>query len=259
MSRRTPEELVALVENNDNSISEIFDNPGAIRHYLYVSLLRPEILQTLLPSVEQRKRRDRIQRYIREEFENVLGPTGDRFNNNSTKELYDEFKVVLERHIHHLRERKRQQGKNSNSSTTRSQGRPAPTTVRRPRRIARPAQAAAVAAPAQPQVGQRRRASSSPKNSSNGSSADELAIMIGDINLNRQRRRIVRPRAEQPSQLTARQQAAQQAAQQAEQRALEAANRRATAQEARVRRRETIAQTRESARELEGLINQFRL
>jgi hypothetical protein len=245
MSRRTPEELVALVENNENRISEIFDNSGAIRHYLYVSLLRPEILQTLLPSVEQRKRRDRIQRYIRAEFENVLGSNGDRFNNNSTKELYDEFKVVLERHIHHLRERKREQGKNSNSSTTRSQGRPAPTTVRRARRVARPAQAASVAAPVPaPVVGSTRRRSSS--------SPDELAVLLGDMNVAPGRR-----------QQTPRQRSALQATRQREAAEAAEAAQRAAAQEERLRRRGNIAETRESVREsvreLNALINQFRL
>jgi len=209
----TPAELIALTENNRNRISDVFpqtdqeERNKALRHYLYVTLLRPEVSSRLLP-IRPDLARSRLQRYIRAELSNVLGPNGDRFNSNSTRELYDEFIVVLQQHIRNLNERKRGQNKNPNESTTHS-----PRPVRRKiRRVSRPAPAL-VPAPAPvpalvlvsvpalvpaPQItGRRRAASHSPPQAVSPSNSNEgVTLLLGDLNnlaidRRRQRRRIV--------------------------------------------------------------------
>jgi hypothetical protein len=207
-ARLSPEELVQLVSNNENRVGDVLSNAGAIRHFLYVTLLRPEVIGRLLSSVSREVARNRLQRYIREEFENVLGAAGDRFNAQSTRQLYDEFMGVLERRIQRLKERKRAEGKNSNKSTS---GRQQQSVRPAARRAVRPAQGRATpatrptaptAAPA-PVQNRRRRASNSPQHStdsapgSNG--ADEIALMFGDMNIDRPvaapaPRRVVRAR-----------------------------------------------------------------
>jgi len=209
--RLSPEELVELATNNENRVGDVLPNAGAIRHFLYVTLLRPEVIGRLLSSVSREVARNRLQRYIREEFENVLGSAGDRFNSQSTRQLYDEFMGVLERRIQRLKERKRAEGKNSNKSTS---GRQQQSVRPAARRAVRPAQgraprpavapAAAAVAPAAAQ-NRRRRASNSPQDSAPGSNgADEIALMFGDMNIDRPAaapapRRIVRARRVAPA------------------------------------------------------------
>ena len=216
----TPEELIALTENNTNRIRDVFpqtdqeERNKALRHYLYVTLLRPEVSHRLLPFVRHDLARTRLQRYIRAELSNVLGPNGDRFNANSTRELYDEFIVVLQQRIRTLKERKRGQSKNSNESTTHSP-RPARRTVTR---VPRPVAAASVAAPGPQVTGRRRAASNSPPQAvSPANSDDGITLLLGDLNnlaidRRRQRRRVVQQAPTAPAQLTVRQQAALDAA-----------------------------------------------
>jgi hypothetical protein len=193
-ARLSPEELVQLASNNENRVGDVLPNAGAIRHFLYVTLLRPEVIGRLLSSVSREVARNRLQRYIREEFENVLGAAGDRFNGQSTRQLYDEFMGVLERRIQRLKERKRAEGKNSNKSTS---GRQQQSVRPAARRALRPAQgratpatrpAAATAAPAAVQ-NRRRRASNSPQHSTDSApgshGTDEIALMFGDMNIER--------------------------------------------------------------------------
>jgi len=207
-ARLSPEELVQLVSNNENRVGDVLPNTAAIRHFLYVTLLRPEVIGRLLSSVSREVARNRLQRYIREEFENVLGTAGDRFNAQSTRQLYDEFMGVLERRIQRLKERKRAEGKNSNKSTS---GRQQQSVRPAARRAVRPAQGRATPASrptaATAAQNRRRRASNSPQHStdsaprSNG--ADEIALMFGDMNIERPvapaPRRVVRARRVAPA------------------------------------------------------------
>lgn len=269
--RLSPEELIQLTEYTHNNVGEVLDTPAKIRHYLYVTILRPEVIRNLLPSLSNEIARNRLQRYIREEFTNILGPDGTLFNNNSTKELYDEYLTVLRTRIRRLQERKRREGKDSKASTSNRMEEARP--VRQPRRARvtnrRVVPALPVAAPAaaQPQIGQRRRASSSPKSSSNEALPNEIDIinrMFGDFNLNvapapRRVRRAVRPRTA-ATQLTARQQAALQLAQQREQEEQAALVRRQETGRRRTERRIMNADTRRAAEgELANLVGQFRL
>jgi hypothetical protein len=214
----TPAELIALTENNTNRIRDVFPHTDqeernkSLRHYLYVTLLRPEVSHRLLPFVRHDLARSRLQRYIRAELSNVLGPNGDRFNANSTRELYDEFIVVLQQRIRTLKERKRGQNKNSNESTTHSP-RPARRTVTR---VPRPAPVAT--APVPQVTGRRRAASNSPPQAVSPANSDEgITLLLGDLNnlaidRRRQRRRVVQQAPTVPAQLTVRQQAALDAA-----------------------------------------------
>jgi hypothetical protein len=276
--RLTQDELLALTNNTSNRVGEIFSDAGQIRHYLYVTLLRADIISALLPNVDRSHARNRLQRYIREEFPRILGVDGMGFNDRSTKELYDVMKTVIYEHIQRLRARKIHQGKNSNESTTGRQTASVVVNRRPPVRIRRPNPAPAPApAPVQqsrplvpvafvqvPGIGVRRRASQSPEHSSQEHAAEEPGIasltgLLGDMNMNRRRR--VRPRRLQPTEtrLTSRQQAINDA--QRQQQILEEQSRirQAEAENRRRNRRVNIATARESVRELNDLIGTFHI
>ena len=262
----TPDELIELVNNNTNVVGEVLNGARKQRHFLYVTLLREQVMNNLFPAraMSKQTKQNRLRRYISHIYNTHFGENGEVFATNSTKELYDEMYALVARRINDLKERKRTQGKASNEATTGQNDSPG---VRQARRVPRAAPAGPVAAPAAApaaRVGQRRRASSSPKTSSSSSSneVNQIALLLGDMNINRQRRirRAVRPRGEQPQQLTARQQAARTAAQERTQ-AEEAARVRQQANvQARQQRRTIAADTRRAAEgELPELIEQFRL
>ena len=194
----TNDELIALVDNNTNVVGQILNSAKKQKHYLIVTLLREQVVNNLLPAraLSKEKKQNRIRRYIRHIYENHFGENGEVFATNSTKELYDEMLALVTRRINDLKERKRSQGKASNESTTAEVAQPIQERVEQ-------------------RVGQRRKASSSPRSNSNSDELNGIALLLGDMNINRQRRqrRAVRPRVQEPQQPTARQQAAQRAAQ----------------------------------------------
>ena len=255
----TKDELIALVDNNTNVVGQILNSAKKQQHFLFVTLLRPQVVNNLLPAraLSKEKKQNRIRRYIRHIYENHFGVNGEVFATNSTKELYDEMYTLVARRINDLKERKRSQGKSSNQATTGERDSPLPP-VRKARRVRRTVAPAAPAGPAAPaaaaaaprqRVGQRRRASSRSKSDSPEAArpapevADPLALLMGDLNLAAQR----------PRTAVRRRLAADNAVQERERQEAHAA-------QERQRRQEIAADTRRAARgELADLLGNIQL
>jgi hypothetical protein len=264
----TPDELIELVDNNTNVVGQILNSAKKQRHFLYVTLLRDQVMNSLFParSMNKQTKQNRLRRYISHIYNTHFGENGEVFATNSTKELYDEMLTLVRRRINDLKERKRSQGKSSNEATTGQNDSPVVRQARRVRRTVAPAPAAAApaaapaaaapaAAPAAAalaaprQRGQRRRASSSPKSDSPEAARaapeleDPLALLMGDLNLAAQR----------PRTAVRRRLAADNAAQERE-------RQEANAAQARQRRQEIAADTRRAARgELADLLGNIQL
>ena len=183
----TPDELVELVNNNTNVVGQVLNSARKQRHFLYVTLLRDEVMNNLFPAraMTKQTKQNRLRRYISHIYSTHFGENGEVFATNSTKELYDEMLALVTRRINDLKERKRSQGKASNESTTAEVAQPIQERVEQ-------------------RVGQRRKASSSPRSNSNSDELNGIALLLGDMNINRQRRqrRAVRPRVQEPQQPT---------------------------------------------------------